>query len=94
MPQSESPQLYPVFCLVAQFADGSRLRFGGFTYEQAYAAMDEAQAQHGDISWYDGVTDERYENGKFYAAIPPPPKLPFPLIDPGGEQETLFSPEE
>lgn len=88
------PKIYPAYCLVAQFADGSRLRFSGITYEQAYTAMNEAQAEHGDIAWYDGVTDEHYENGKFYAAIPPPPQLPFPLIDPVGEQETLFEQTE
>lgn len=37
------------------------------------------QAQHGDIAWYDGVTDLHYENGKYYKLIPPPPEVT--LID-------------
>lgn len=37
--------------------------------------------QHGDIGWWDWVTDENYRNGEYHQLIPPPPHLPFPLID-------------
>ena len=30
---------------------------------------------HGDICWYDGVTDQHYENGHFYKLTPPPPTI-------------------
>ena len=53
-----------------------------------------AQVEHGDITWFDGVTDEHYENGRFYAAFPPPPHSPFPIIDttgdPNFEQQSLL----
>lgn len=87
-------QFFPAFRLVAEFSDGSRLLFDGFTYEQAREAMEAAQDEHGDITWWDGVTDDHYENGKFFAAIPPPPHFPFPIIDPTGdpnfEQQSLL----
>jgi len=67
--------IYPAFRLVAQFADGTRLLFDGFTEEQAQQRMEAAQAQHGEITWYDGVTDEHYENGRFYKLTPPPPEI-------------------
>ena len=73
------PAVFPAFRLVAQFADGQRLLFDGFTEAQAMAAMEAATAQHGDISWYDGVTDQHYENGKYYALTPQPPEIT--LID-------------
>lgn len=89
-----TPQCFPAYRLVAEFADGQRLAFDGFTYEQAHDAMEDAQYKHGDITWFDGVTDEHYENGRFYAAIPPPPHSPFPIIDTtdnsGLEQQSLF----
>jgi len=92
---SESkPQIFPAHRLVAEFADGQRLTFDGFTYEQARDAMEAAQDEHGDITWFDGVTDEHYENGVYYAAFPPPPHSPFPIIDttddPDFKQESLF----
>lgn len=37
--------------------------------------MEAAQAQHGDICWYDGVTDQHYENGKYYKLAPQPPEI-------------------
>ena len=92
MPDQQN-QIYPAYRLVAEFADGSRLLFDGFTYEQAQEAMEEAQDEHGDLTWHDGVTDDHYENGRFYALIPPPPHLPFPVIelpDDGLEQQSLF----
>ena len=61
--------------LVASFADGNRLLFDGITEELAIAAMAAAQEAHGDITWYDGVTDEHYEHGVFCALVPPPEEL-------------------
>ena len=56
--------------------------------------MEAAQDEHGDITWFDGVTDEHYENGRFYASVPPPPHSPFPIIDTTGdpdfEQQSLL----
>lgn len=63
---------YPPHRLVAQFADGARLLFDGLTMQQAMDAMSEAQEQHGDIAWYDGVTDQHYENGTYYQLTPQP----------------------
>ena len=42
-------------------------------------AMEAATVQHGDITWYDGVTDLHYENGKYHALAPQPPEIA--LID-------------
>ena len=87
-------EIFPAYRLVAEFADGQRLTFDGFTWEQAYDAMEDAQIEHGDITWHDGVTDEHYENGRYYAAVPPPPHFPLPIIDttddPGFEQQSLL----
>lgn len=74
-----NPEIFPAFRLVAQFSDGQRLLFDGFTEEQARQRMEAAEAQHGDITWYDGVTDLHYENGKFHALVPQPPEIS--LID-------------
>lgn len=70
-----TPNVYPAFRLVAQFADGQRLYFDGLTERQAQQRMEAAQAQHGDITWYDGVTDLHYENGRYHAMTPPPPTI-------------------
>lgn len=67
--------IFPAFRLVAQFADGSRLLFDGLTEQQAQQRMEAAQAQHGDLTWYDGVTDCDYESGRYYAMAPPPPEI-------------------
>lgn len=75
-----TPGVFPLYRLVAEYADGARLTFDGFTWQQAYDAVEQAQDAHGDVAWYDGVTDEHYENGKFHAAAPPP-HSPFPIID-------------
>ena len=74
-------QAFPAYRLVASFEDGQRLTFDGFTWEQAHDAMEAAQIEHGEITWFDGVTDEHYEDGRFFAAVPPPPHRPCPIID-------------
>lgn len=38
-------------------------------------ALEAAQAQHGDIVWYDGVTDQHYERGVYHALAPQPPVI-------------------
>lgn len=73
------PEIFPAFRLVAQFTDSQRLLFDGFTEEQARQRMEAATALHGDITWYDGVTDLHYENGKYHALAPQPPEIA--LID-------------
>ena len=67
---NEVPEVFPAYRLVAEFADGQRLTFDGLTEQQAQDRMEAAQAQHGDICWYDGVTDQHYENGKYYKLAP------------------------
>ncbi len=67
---NEVPEVFPAYRLVAEFADGQRLAFDGLTEQQAQDRMEAAQAQHGDICWYDGVTDQHYENGKYYKLAP------------------------
>lgn len=59
--------------LVAAFADGSRLLFDGLTEEQAKDAMEAAQEEHGDIGYWNRVTDQNYEDGRYYKTVPPPP---------------------
>lgn len=63
------------FRLVASFADGSRLLFDGITEDAARRAMEAAQDQHGDITWWDGVTDDHYDHGHFYAVMDPTPEI-------------------
>lgn len=71
----DKEQIFPLFRLVAEFADGSRLLFDGFTEEQAQKSMEAAIEEHGDLTWWDGVTDLNYEKGRFHGSIPPPPHL-------------------
>lgn len=78
-------QIFPAFRLVAQFADGQRLTFDGLTEQQAQQSMEAAQAQHGDITWFDGVTDRHYENGRYYKLTPQPPEIT--MIDLTGYNE-------
>ena len=59
--------------LVAAFADGSRLLFDGLTEDQARDAMEAAQEEHGDIGYWNRVTDQNYEDGRYYKTVPPPP---------------------
>lgn len=73
--EHKSQEVFPAFRLVAQFADGQRLLFDGLTEQQARQAMEVAQTQHGDIAWWDGVTDQHYENGRYFATLPPPPEI-------------------
>lgn len=61
--------------LVAAFADGSRLTFDGLTEEQAKDAMEAAQEEHGDIGYWNRVTDQNYEDGRYYKLIPEPPAV-------------------
>lgn len=72
---NEVPEVFPAYRLVAEFADGQRLTFDGLTEQQAQDRMEAEQARHGDICWYDGVTDQHYENGKYYKLAPQPPEI-------------------
>lgn len=72
---SDNAHVFLPFRLVASYADGVRLMFDGITEDHARRAMEAAQAQHGDITWWDGVTDQYYENGRYFAILPPPPEI-------------------
>lgn len=68
-------EFFPPWRLIAEFADGSRLLFDGFTEQQAMDSMEAAQKQHGDIFYWNGVTDLHYENGQYYKMTPSPPVI-------------------
>lgn len=91
---NEVPEVFPAYRLVAEFSDGQRLTFGGLTEAQAQAQMEAAQAVHGDICWYDGVTDQHYENGRYYKLSPPPLTLNFIDLTDLPPEETDFPSEE
>ena len=74
-------KVYAPFRCVASFVDGSRLTFDGLTREQARTAMEAAMEQHGDYGPWSWVTDENYIDGQYYKLIPPPLRLPFPILD-------------
>lgn len=69
----EHEEFFAPWRLVASFADGSRLLFDGLTEEQAHAAMEAAMEEHGDIGYWNRVTDLNYEDGRYYKTIPGPP---------------------
>ena len=75
MPTNDPGQVFLACRLVASFADGSRLLFDGADEDQARQLMEAAQSQHGDITWWDGVTDQNYEHGHYYASVPRPPEI-------------------
>lgn len=77
--------------IVAQYADGSRLAFDGFTMEQAKEAAEAAQDEHGDIGYWNTVTDEHYEDGLFYKLIPEPPVLKTSGIETPDGSSIIFS---
>lgn len=68
--ESDIVQAFPAYRLVAEFTDGARLTFDGGTEEEAQAAMEHAQDLHGEIFWWDGVTDALYEKGRLYKLVP------------------------
>jgi len=74
-------EVFAPWRLVASFADGSRLLFDGLTEQQAKAAMESAQREHGCISWWDRVTDLNYEDGRYYRTTPEPPTIHVLKID-------------
>lgn len=55
------------FRVVADYADGSRLTFDGLTMDQAKSLMEAAQTDHGDIAYWNTVTDDHYDDGRFQA---------------------------
>ena len=62
----EHEEYFAPWRLVAAFADGSRLLFDGLTEEQARDAMEAAQEEHGDIGYWNRVTDQNYEDGRYF----------------------------
>ena len=71
----DETEFFAPWRLVAAFADGSRLTFDGLTEEQAKDAMEAAQEEHGDIGYWNRVTDQNYEDGRYYKLIPEPPAV-------------------
>lgn len=69
----DEAEFFAPWRLVAAFADGSRLLFDGLTEEQAREAMEAAQEEHGDIGYWNRVTDQNYEDGRYYKTISEPP---------------------
>lgn len=65
-------EIFLAYRLVAAFSDGCRLLFDGITEDEARRSMEAAQQSHGDIVWYDGVTDTNYVSGRYYRTLPPP----------------------
>ena len=68
--EEQNAQAFAPYRLVAEFADGSRLLFDGPTEQQAYDQIAAATKLHGDVVWYDGVTDQHYEKGRYYKLVP------------------------
>lgn len=69
----ENEEFFAPWRVVAAYGDGSRLTFDGLTEEQAKDAMEAAQDEHGDITWWDHVTDTNYTDGRYYKTLPEPP---------------------
>ena len=65
----DEAEFFAPWRLVAAFADGSRLLFDGLTEDQAREAMEAAQEQHGDIGYWNRVTDQNYEDGSYYLSL-------------------------
>lgn len=78
---TDKTEVFPPYRCAAAFADGSRLTFDGLTRDQARSTMEAAMEQHGDIGWWDWVTDENYRKGEYHKLISPPTHLPFPVFD-------------
>lgn len=68
--EEQNAQVFAPYRLVAEFADGSRLLFDGLTEAAAYDQITAAAKLHGDVAWYDGVTDQHYEKGRYYKLVP------------------------
>lgn len=63
---------YARHSFVAEFSDGARLRFYGPTEAGILDAIAAAVPAHGDVLWYDGVTDQQYEHGQHYRLVRSP----------------------
>lgn len=69
---NDATHAFAPYRLVAEFADGARALFDGLTEQQAYDRIVAAASAHGDVVWYDGVTDLHYERGRYHALAPDP----------------------
>lgn len=56
--------ILPRFCYVAEFADETKQYFYGFTRRIVMRKIEGAQRKHGDIAFYDYVTDEFFIDGQ------------------------------
>lgn len=70
-PKTNKPLEMPAYCLVASYADGTRQLFYGDTDEEAQEKLEAAMSEHGQITWYDDVTDLNYQRGKYYKLCEP-----------------------
>ena len=71
----DETKAFAPFRLVAEYADGTRSTFDGLTEAHAMQQLEAAQAEHGDITWYDGVTDVNYDKGRYHKTLPPPQQI-------------------
>ena len=71
----EFEEFFAPWRVVAAYGDGARLTFDGFTEEQAKDAAGAAQDEHGDITWWDHVTDVNYTDGRYCKTLPQPPAV-------------------
>lgn len=56
--------LYP-WKMVARHADGEEIEVGGFSEEDCMEKLCDLEEQHGEMTWYSGVTDEDYVAGEY-----------------------------
>lgn len=56
--------LYP-FIFLAEYEDGTSLRFYGNNEEDCMYKVTEAIEEHGDCVWYSGYNDEDYVAGEY-----------------------------
>lgn len=50
--------------MVGRYADDEEICVGGYDEEDCVCKLIEKQGQHGELTWYSGVNDEDYIDGK------------------------------
>jgi hypothetical protein len=51
--------------MVGEYADGEQVTVGGSNEEDCMQKLIDRIEQHGELTWYSGVTDEDYQFGKY-----------------------------
>ena len=51
--------------MVARYADSEEIEVGGNSEEDCMERLAELEEQHGEMTWYSGVSDEDYANGEY-----------------------------